>query len=153
MATAATSITIGTHMMQSETRAISNSRLWTGRVLSTLAILFLVMDGGMKLFKPPFVVQATIQLGYAESTIIPIGIALLICTALYVIPRTSIWGAILLTGYLGGAVATNVRAGTVWFNIIFPVLFAIIIWASLVMRNPRLERVLFTSEFTSEPRQ
>lgn len=150
MATAATSITIEATMMQSDTntvsKTISKSRLWTGRALGMLAVLFLVMDGGMKLFKPPFVVQATIQLGYPESTIVGIGIALLISTALYVIPRTSVFGAILLTAYLGGAVATNVRAGTVLFNIVFPVLFAIIIWASLVMRDRRLENILFKTE-------
>src|SRR5215469_7892347 len=95
---------------------ISTARLWAGRILSVLAVLFLVMDGGMKLIKPPFVVQATAQLGYPESMIVGIGLTLLLCTVLYVIPRTAIWGAILLTGYLGGAVASNVRAGTPLFN-------------------------------------
>src|SRR6185437_11974245 len=94
----------------------SKARLWGGRTLGTLAVLFLVMDGGMKLFKPPFVVQATVQLGYSESTIVGIGLALLLSTALYVIPRTAVIGAMLLTGHLGGAVATNVRAGTPAFN-------------------------------------
>ncbi|HXE62906.1 MAG TPA: DoxX family protein [Bryobacteraceae bacterium] len=121
------------------------SRLWTGRVLSALAILFMALDGGMKLFKPPFVVQATIQLGYPESAIVGIGTALLISTVLYAMPRTAIFGAILLTAYLGGAVASGVRIGAPMFNIVFPVVFGIIVWASLVMRNPRLERVLFHS--------
>ncbi|HXJ44938.1 MAG TPA: DoxX family protein, partial [Bryobacteraceae bacterium] len=92
--------------------SLSTSKLWTGRILSAIAVLFCLMDGGMKLFKPPFVVAATVQLGYPESSIVGIGVILLACTALYAIPRTAILGAILLTGYLGGAVASNVRAGT-----------------------------------------
>ncbi len=124
---------------------ISKSRLRTGRALSTLATLFLVMDGGMKLFKPPFVVQATAQLGYPESTITGIGTALLIATLLYAIPRTTFLGAILLTGYLGGATASGIRIGAPLFNIVFPIVFSVIIWASLTMRNRRLEHLLFNS--------
>jgi len=124
---------------------ISKSRLWTGRVLSTLAILFMAMDGGMKLFKPPFVVQATVELGYPETAIAGIGLALLISTLLYAIPRTAIVGAILMTAYLGGAVASGVRIGAPMFNIILPIVFGVILWASLAMRNPRLEKVLFHS--------
>jgi len=111
--------------------------------LSTLAVLFLVMDGGMKLFKPPFVVHATVQLGYSESKIAGIGVVLLFCTALYVIPRTAVFGAILLTGYLGGAVASNVRAGMPAFNALFPMLFAVLVWASLILRDKRLEASIF----------
>jgi hypothetical protein len=103
----------------------------------------MALDGGMKLFKPPFVIQATVQLGYPESAIVGIGAVLLISTLLYAMPRTAIFGAILLTGYLGGAVASGVRLGAPMFNIVFPVVFGIIVWASLVMRNPRLEKVLF----------
>jgi hypothetical protein len=121
------------------------SRLWAGRVLSTLAILFMAMDGGMKLFKPPFVVEATLQLGYPESTIVGIGVALLISTLLYAMPRTAVFGAILLTAYLGGAVASGVRMGAPAFNIVFPAVFGIIVWAGLVMRNSRLEKVIFHS--------
>lgn len=138
--------TMETPALQSQAKSISSARLWGGRVLSTLAVVFLVMDGGMKLFKPPFVVQATVQLGYSESTILGIGIVLLSCTALYVIPRTAVWGAILLTGYLGGAVASNVRAGTHMFNAVFPILFAIIVWSALVLRDKRLEHILFAGE-------
>jgi DoxX-like family len=82
--------------------------LWTGRVMSTLAALFLFMDGVMKLMKPEMVVKATVELGYPESVILELGIVLLICVILYAIPVTSVLGAILLTGYLGGAVATHV---------------------------------------------
>jgi hypothetical protein len=124
---------------------ISKGRLWSGRALSTLAILFMALDGGMKLFKPPFVVQATIQLGYPESAIVGIGVALLISTLLYSMPRTAILGAILMTAYLGGAVASGVRVGAPTFNIVFPIVFGVIVWASLAMRDPRLEKVLFHS--------
>jgi hypothetical protein len=96
----------------------------------------------MKLFKPPFVVQATVHLGYPESAIVGIGVALLVSTLLYLMPRTSIPGAVLLTGYLGGAVATNVRAEQPVFNIVFPVIFAGIAWGGLWLRDPRLERIL-----------
>lgn len=117
---------------------ISKSALWTGRILGVFATLFLVMDGGMKIFKLPFVVDATAKLGYRESMIVAIGAALLVCTLFYVIPRTSVLGAILLTGYLGGAVASNVRAGTGWFNMLFPVGFAALVWISLWLRDNRL---------------
>ena len=135
-----------TRTVQPQVASISKARRWTGRILGTLAVLFLVMDGGMKLFKPPFVVQATVQLGYPESTIVGIGITLLFCTVLYVIPRTAVWGALLLTGYLGGAVASNVRAGTGAFNTTFPIVFGAIVWVSLVLRHKRLERIFFATE-------
>src|SRR5437773_7162491 len=101
-----------------------------GRIIAGLATLFMLMDGIMKLFKPAFVVEATVRLGYPESEIVGIGVVLIACTVLYVIPRTSILGAILLTGYLGGAVASNVRAEQGWFNTLFPALFGVLIWGS-----------------------
>ena len=110
--------------------------------MSALAALFLFMDGGMKLFKPPIVVQATVQLGYPESTIVGIGIPLLASTLLYVIPRTSLFGAILLTGYLGGAVASNVRVATPLLNILFPVVFAALVWGGLWLMDRRLRQLL-----------
>lgn len=128
------------------TAGASGLRRWTGRILSAVLVLFFVLDGGMKLFKPPAVVQATVQLGYPESTIVGIGLALLLCTALYAIPRTATVGAILLTGYLGGAVATNVRAATPAFNLAFPILFAAAVWGSLILRDNRLARILFEGD-------
>ena len=125
-----------------QTAPVSKGSLWAGRVMSALAALFLFMDGGMKLFKPPVVVQATVQLGYPESTIVGIGIALLASTLLYVIPQTSLFGAILLTGYLGGAVASNVRVATPLFNILFPVVFAALVWGGLWLRDRRLRQLL-----------
>ena len=118
---------------------VSKGRLWTGRVLSTLSALFMLMDAVMKLMKPDFVVKATTQLGYAEDVILPLGIVLLICTILYIVPPTAVLGAILLTGYLGGAVATNVRAAEPLFShTLFPIYFAILIWGGLYLRDPRL---------------
>ena len=120
----------------------SKSMLWTGRTLSTIATLFMIFDGVMKLVLPPSVVEASAKLGYQPSTLFGIGLALLICTLLYVIPRTAIFGAILLTGYLGGAVDANVRAGTPAFNLLFPVIFAIITWLGLWLRDARLRAIL-----------
>jgi hypothetical protein len=116
--------------------------LWTGRVFSTLAILFLLLDGIMKLFKPAVVVEATVQLGYPESTIVGIGIVLVASTVLYIIPRTSILGAIVLTGYLGGAVATHVRVGGGLFPLIFPVIIALFVWGGLYLRDERLRALI-----------
>lgn len=120
----------------------SKMQLWVGRVMSTLASLFLLMDGIMKLLKPPVVVKATLQLGYAESTIIGIGATLLVCTLLYIVPRSSTVGAVLLTGYLGGAVASNVRAGMPLFNVLFPMIIAAMCWGGLWLRDLRVRNLL-----------
>ena len=122
--------------------AISSTRLWVSRIMSGLPALFLLVDGGMKLFKPPAVVEATVQLGYPESAIVGMGVVLLISTILYLTPRTAILGAILLTGYLGGAVATHVRVSAVVFNIIFPVVFGAMLWGGLWLRDRRLQCLL-----------
>ena len=122
--------------------SVSKMQLWVGRLLSTLASLFLLVDGVMKLLKPPVVVKATLQLGYAESAIIGIGTTLLICTVLYIVPRTSAVGAILLTGYLGGAVASNVRAGMPLFNVVFPMILAGLAWSGLWFRDLRVRNLL-----------
>jgi hypothetical protein len=106
--------------------------------MSVLPALFLLVDGAMKLVKPEPVVKATMELGYAETVLLPLGIVLLACTILYLIPRTAVLGAILLTGYLGGAVATHVRAGHGSFEILFPVVFGALLWGGLVMRDDRM---------------
>jgi DoxX-like family len=116
--------------------------LWTGRILTALPALFLLIDGIMKLFKPAVVVEATVKLGYPESVIIGLGIVLIACTVIYLIPRTAVLGAILLTGYLGGAVATHVRVGDSLFTIIFPVILGIMLWGGLYLRNERLRRLV-----------
>jgi hypothetical protein len=122
-----------------ESTGVSLRRISASRILTALSALFLLMDGGMKLFKPPFVIESTARLGYPESTIVGIGVTLLVCTVLYLIPRTAVLGAILLAAYLGRAVASNVRAGTPVFNMLFPMLFGVMVWASLVLRDKRLE--------------
>jgi hypothetical protein len=121
---------------------MSNANRWTGLVMSGLPALFLVVDGVMKLFKPAVVVDTTVQLGFPEAVILPLGVVLLGCTVLYLVPRTAVLGAILLTGYLGGAVATHVRVGEGAFPILFPVIIGALLWGGLVLRDPRLAALL-----------
>ena len=121
---------------------ISNKKLWTGRILSALAVLFLLFDGVTKVMKEAHVLAATAQLGFPKGTIAGIGILLLSCTAVYVIPRTSILGAILLTGYLGGATASQVRVGNPLFESLFPVIFGVAIWAGIFLRDDRLRSLI-----------
>jgi hypothetical protein len=130
--------------MQSDTKAVPTSKamLWTGIILSVLPSLFLLLDGAMKLAKPAFVVEATARLGYPESSIVPLGIVVLACTVLYLVPRTSVLGAILLTGYLGGAVASHVRLEEGWFPVLFPVVFGALLWGGLLLRDARLRALL-----------
>lgn len=117
----------------------SKSRLWTGRILSTLTILFLLFDGIMKLVRPLPVTQAMTQLGFPQNLSVPIGVILLLCTALYAIPSTSVLGAVLLTGYLGGAVVSQLRIGASLFgSTLFPIYFAVLMWAALYLQEPRL---------------
>lgn len=120
----------------------SPAMLWTGRVLSGLAILFFLMDGVMKLLKPAVVVTATLGLGYPESEIVGIGVVALISIVLYAVPRTATFGAILLTGYLGGAIASKVRIEAPLFDIVFALVFALFIWGGLWLRNPQLRALL-----------
>lgn len=123
--------------------ALSRRRVWTGRVISTLAALFLFADGVMKLTGIQPVVEAFDQLGYPNSQAAIIGSLLLVCLALHLIPRTSIAGAILLTGYLGGAVAVQARAENPLFGyVLFPVYIGLLIWVGLYLRNPRVRGLL-----------
>jgi DoxX-like family len=130
--------------MSSETQTVPESKglFWTGWVMSALPALFLLVDGAMKLVQPEVVVKTTVELGYAEAVILPLGIVLLVCTILYLVPQTAVLGAILLTGYLGGAVATHVRAGQGPFEILFPVLFGALLWGGLVLRDNRLRALV-----------
>jgi hypothetical protein len=125
-----------------QTAPVSKKMLWAGRIISALPALFLLLDGVMKLFKPAFVVEATVRLGYPESVIIPLGIVLLACTLVSLVPRTSILGAILLTGYLGGAVATHVRVGEGLFPVLFPVILGVLVWGGLWLRDERLRALV-----------
>jgi hypothetical protein len=115
---------------------------WIGYAMSALAAAFMGLDAVMKLLKPEFVVEATMTLGYTERVIIPLGAVLLACTIIYVIPQTAVLGAILLTGYLGGAVATHVRHDDHWFTFVFPVIFAALLWGGLVLRDKRLRALV-----------
>ena len=126
-----------------ETNNSKSKRPWAGYILSGLPALFLLLDAFGKLVKPAPVVEGTLELGYKESVILPLGIVLLICTVLYVVPRTAVLGAILLTGYLGGAVATHVRVGNSLFgHQLFPVYLGIMIWLGLYLRDERLRTLL-----------
>jgi len=125
--------------------AMSKKTLWAGRILSALPALFLLVDAIMKLVKPAPVVTATVALGYPESVIRPLGIVLLICTVLYLIPRTAVLGAILLTGYLGGAVATHVRIGSGAFPLVFPVILGTLLWGGLYLRDEWLRSLVWQS--------
>src|SRR5579863_6810658 len=112
--------------------------IWAGRLVSALPALFLLMDAVMKFIKPQPVIKATTELGYSKSVILPLGAVLLICTLLYLIPATAFLGAILLTGYLGGAVASHLRAGAGWFPVTFPAMVGALLWLGLWLREPRL---------------
>jgi hypothetical protein len=122
---------------------ISKTSLWAGRIITAFVVLFLVFDGVTKVMKVAPVMEATPRLGFPANLIVGIGVTLLACTAVYVIPRTSILGAILLTGYLGGAVVTNLRAGSSLFGeTLFPVYFGIFVWGGLYLRDNRLRAII-----------
>ena len=126
----------------SEAQTISKGQLWAGRIIGGLPALFLLVDAIMKFVKPAPVIEATVKLGYPESVIVGLGAVLLISTVLYLIPQTSVLGAILLTGYLGGAVATHVRVQEGWFSIVFAVVFGVLLWLGLYLRDHRLRALL-----------
>ena len=118
----------------------------TGWVLSILAILLLLVDGFAKLIKPEPVIQATLQLGYPESTITTIGMLVIICAIIYAIPRSALLGAILLTGFLGGAIATHFRINNPLFShTLFPVYVLLFIWLGLYLRSAPLRKLLLNS--------
>jgi DoxX-like protein len=115
------------------------ARRRTGYALTGLAILFLLFDSWGKLIMVPQVIQGSTALGYPESSIRVIGVILLVCVILYAIPQTTVLGAVLLTGYLGGAVATQLRAGNPLFtHILFPIYFGAVVWGGLLLREERL---------------
>ena len=125
-----------------QTATVSKASFWTGWIMSALPALLLLFDGVMKLVKPAFVVEATMKLGYPESVILGLGIVVVCCAVLYLIPRTAVLGAILLTGYLGGAVASHLRAGDGAFPVLFPAVFGALLWGGLVLRDARLRSLL-----------
>lgn len=122
---------------------INKSQLWTGRVLSALAVLFLLFDAIGKLLKPDAVVKGTTELGWPVSVITTLGIIQVVCLIAYLIPRTSVLGAIFWTGYLGGAIATHLRLGNPLFtHILFPTYIAAFLWGGLWLRDRRLRALI-----------
>ncbi len=120
----------------------SSGRLWAGRILTALPVLFLLFDVVIHFMKPAVVVTGFEQLGWSASLSVPLAIVELVCLVLYLIPRTSVLGAVLLTGYLGGAVATNLRVGAPMFtNILFPVYVGLFLWGGLYLRDAGLRAV------------
>lgn len=131
--------------MQSDIQGstISNSSLWAGRILSGLAALFMTFDGVIHVLRIPPVVQGFSQLGFPLSVSVPLGIIELICVAVYLYPRTSVLGAILLTGYLGGAIATQVRISAPLFStMLFPIYVALFVWGGLYLRDDKLRAMI-----------
>jgi hypothetical protein len=125
-----------------QSASVSKKARWAGIVMSALPALMLLFSCSMKLAKPAEIVEEFARLGYPESVILGIGVLELACTVVYLIPRASVIGAILLTGYLGGAVATHVRIGDPFFKILMPILFGVLIWGGLYLRNVRLRALL-----------
>ena len=117
--------------------------LRTGRLLSTLAVLFLLFDSVVKVMRLAPAVEGTARLGYPESLVLGIGILELVCLVVYAIPRSAVLGAILLTGYLGGAIATHVRVGSPLFtHTVFPIYVAVLVWGGLFLREDRLRALI-----------
>jgi hypothetical protein len=122
---------------------LSPGRLWASRIVGALTILFLLFDTIVKVLRLPPAVEGTVRLGYPESVVLGIGIIELMCLVVYVIPRTSILGAVLLTGYLGGAVATHVRIGSpLLSHTFFPIYVGVLAWIALLLRDDLLRNLL-----------
>lgn len=138
-------------MQASAIPATSSGQLWTGRILSSLVVLFLAFDGVIKFIKPAPVLEAFRHLALPEPLAPVFGALLLLCTLLYAWPRTAALGAVLLTGYLGGAVSIHLRAGDPLFShVLFPVYLGAIAWAGLLLRVYRLRALLFPARTTEK---
>jgi len=128
------------HVTPSAASTTPKAMLWTGRVLSGLAVAMFVMSAAMKLSQQPQVVQGWEgKEGYPLSTLVPIGIVELVCVALYAVPRTAVLGALLLTAYLGGATATHVRISDPF---IAPIVIGVVVWAGLYLRDARIRALV-----------
>ncbi len=128
-----------TPTLGAQTAPVSKKMLWAGRVMSALPVLMLLFSGVTKLMKPAPVVEGFAHLGYPESLALGLGIVELACAVVYVIPRTSVLGAILMTGYLGGATATHLRIGEPFFT---PIVLGLLVWGGLYLRDDRLRALL-----------
>jgi DoxX-like protein len=128
--------------MQSATQTapVSKKALWAGRIVSALPVLLMVFGGTFGLLKPAAAMPGFVHFGYPERVLLPICIVEIVCAVLYAIPRTSVLGAILLTGYLGGATATHVRLGDPLF--VAPVILGVLIWGGLYLREGRLRGLI-----------
>ena len=126
-----------------KTASVSKKKLWAGRILSALAVLFLLFDGVVKMMRIDAVVESMAHLGYPVNLAFGLGILQLALVALYLIPRTSVVGAILWTGYLGGAISTHLRVGDPFFtHSIFPIYIAALIWGGLYLRDARVSALV-----------
>jgi hypothetical protein len=123
---------------ETHSASVSSSALWAGGVITGLVVLFLLFDGVTKIIKVTPVVQACEELGVPGHTVVGIGVLLVVCTVIYATPPTAVLGAILLTGYLGGAAAIHVRAGSGAFPLAFSIGFGVLVWIGLLLREPRL---------------
>ena len=130
--------TIGT----AQTATPSKAALWAGRVISGLAVAFLVFDGIGKVMNIQPVIDSSIQLGLPSNLAPSLGILLLACVALYLFPRTAVLGAVLLTGYLGGAIAIQAWVGAVPFSLVFPVIMGALVWGGLFLRDGLLRALV-----------
>ena len=130
--------------MLAATQPVSSTKpiIWAGRIISAFAILFLAFDSIIKVLNMAPAIEATTQLGYPVGLVVGIGLLELACLAIYTIPRTAVLGAILLTGYLGGAIATQVRAASPLFSVVFPLIIGALIWGGLFIREERLRALL-----------
>jgi hypothetical protein len=126
-------------------RPLSKPALWSGRVLSGLVIVFLLFDGAIKLVPWPVVTETMDRIGYGSSETLArtLGAITIACTVLYAIPPTSILGAILLTGYLGGAMASHVRIGSPLFShVLFGFYLGLMLWGGLWLRDRNLRALM-----------
>lgn len=120
----------------------SKAASWIGRILSILIVLFMLFDGVSKVMKPASVVQGFTQAGWPASLVVAVGVIALVCAVLYAIPRTAVVGAILLTGYLGGATASNLRIGLPMIVVFAPVILGVLAWVALFLRENRLRKLI-----------
>ncbi len=131
-----------TAMTQTGPTSIPATTRWIGRVLSALPVLFLIMDGAMKVFNIQPVIDASQQLGLPVDLAPTIGGLLLVCVLVYLIPRTAVLGAILLTGFLGGALSIQARVDAPLFSLIFPLILGALLWGGLYLRDPQLRALV-----------
>jgi hypothetical protein len=125
--------------MPSDNQGSSTKMIWAGRVVSALPVLMLVFSATMKFIRSPEVVDGFTHLGYQPNVILPLGIVELACTVLYIIPQTSVLGAILLSAYLGGATATHFRVGEPYFA---PIITGVFVWFGLFLRDARIRALV-----------